>query len=398
MVFAAIATGPRPRIDWKAERDRIDLAAVATSLLGEAPGRRGERGRKLWWCCPFHGDANPSLCVAPDETTWRCYGCGAFGDAANLLMRLEHLSFPEAVRRLVGGDVATTTYHRPPAPPPAPAGPSGLARADAEALVVEAEARLWSAEGTEARAYLTATRRLTEATIRAALLGWTPGVRLPTREGKTFISRGIVIPWFDGDRLALTKIRQPGGGGPKYAEAFRDRTGILMGSTVAPGLPLVVVEGEFDCLLLGQELRGLAAVATLGPASVRPEPGALGRFLALAPWYVATDADEAGDKAADAWPGHSRRVRPPAPFNDWTEAAQGGVNLRRWWADRLAGTADPSLFSWPELAARRWGPGRDDPEFGIIADLPDPERRRAALEALGTGPGDASISTGGPTP
>ncbi len=53
------ATGDR--IDWNAIRDRIDLARVATALLGPAPGRRGERGRRLWWRCPFHEDQQPVI-------------------------------------------------------------------------------------------------------------------------------------------------------------------------------------------------------------------------------------------------------------------------------------------------------------------------------------------------
>jgi len=38
--FRTTATGDR--IDWSEIRDRVDLAAVATALLGPAPGRRGE--------------------------------------------------------------------------------------------------------------------------------------------------------------------------------------------------------------------------------------------------------------------------------------------------------------------------------------------------------------------
>src|SRR5438477_634121 len=78
-------------------------------------------------------------------------------------------------------------------------------------LVVEAESRLWSSEGVEALAYLTGSRRLTLGTIRTARLGYSPGVRLATNDGRTYPARGIVIPWFDGDRLALLKIRQPEG-------------------------------------------------------------------------------------------------------------------------------------------------------------------------------------------
>jgi TubC N-terminal docking domain len=44
---------------------------------------------------------------------------------------------------------------------------------------------------------------------------------------------------------------------------------------------------------------------------------------------------------------------------------------------------------WPVLSAKRWGPSSDDPSPGLVIDQPDPIRRRQALEALGTGPGDA---------
>jgi hypothetical protein len=47
------------RVDWEAERDRIDLVDVATRLLGPALGRRGERSGMPWWVCPFHEDRNP---------------------------------------------------------------------------------------------------------------------------------------------------------------------------------------------------------------------------------------------------------------------------------------------------------------------------------------------------
>ncbi len=73
-------------------------------------------------------------------------------------------------------------------------------------------------------------------------------------------------------------------------------------------------------------------------------------------------------------------MRPPEPFKDWTEAAQAGIDLRRWWSDRLGGTEVPGLFTWDELAAQRWGPARDDPTPSIVVDRPDPGRLKAALE------------------
>ena len=209
-------------------------------------------------------------------------------------------------------------------------------------------------------------------TIRSSRLGWTPGVAIPKREGGTYDARGIVIPWFDGDRLALVKIRQPDGDRPKYAEAFRDRPTLYPGPRVIrPGHPLVIVEGEFDALLLGQDLGELAAVVTLGSASNRPGPARLGMMLAAPRWYISTDADDAGDRAAAGWPARARRARPPGPFKDWTEARQGGVNLRRWWTDRLGGVEAPPLFAWEDLADWRWGPAAES----IDLDDEDPARK-----------------------
>jgi hypothetical protein len=82
----------------------------------------------------------------------------------------------------------------------------------------------------------------------------------------------------------------------------------------------------------------------------------------------------AGDRAAAERPGRARRVRPSEPFDDWTEAAQAGVNLRLWWAARLGRET-----LWRELAAIRWGPARDDPTPGIIIDRPDLDAIRASL-------------------
>src|SRR5262249_9421036 len=109
---------------------------------------------------------------------------------------------------------------------PPPERSSGLAPADALALVDKGAGRLWSPEGTEALAYLHG-RGLTDETIRAAHLGVVASVAIPTRDGdRDFLARGVVIPWFEEDRLALVKIRQPEGREPKYVEAFRDRPGV----------------------------------------------------------------------------------------------------------------------------------------------------------------------------
>jgi hypothetical protein len=294
----------------------------------------------------------------------------------------------------------------------------------AATLVTESSARLWSPEGADALAYLTGRRRcLTPGAIRDANLGWAPHVRARTKDGRPYTARGVVVPWYAGGVLTLVKVRQAEGVRPKYAEVYRDRdrhSGIYPSpSVIRPGQPLIITEGEFDALVLAQELEGLAAVVTLGSASARPTPAILGGMLAAFPWYVATDEDAAGEKAAGAWPASARRVRPPAPYKDWTEAKAAGVDLARWWADRLGGNenplpsleaspADPNKgkeFSpvggpdladvadvadpveaaeeppdsmrWEEFYSRRWGDAAEDPEGGV-----DNPGRRPSLETL----------------
>jgi hypothetical protein len=366
------------RIDWNTLRDRIDLTAVATQLLGEAA--RSRNGRK-WWCCPFHQEDSASFFVKKNARWWGCYGCGERGDAASLVMRLQGKSFPEALAELAGGpspSEKSSGSHQERRPTADPPRSTGIPEPEALALVADAERRLWTSDGEDALAYLHA-RGLNDDTIRTARLGVVPPLDLPGRP------RGIVVPWFEGDRPTLLKLRQPDGWKPKYREVFRNRPTIYPDpAAIRPGRPLVATEGEFDALLLGLGLGDMASVVTLGSASARPDPPILGRILAAAPWFIATDGDEAGDRSAEGWlarSGRCRRVRPPGSFKDWTEAHLGGVGLRRWWADRLSGVEHPTLYTWDELSGWRWGDAVGDSEPGLVVDRPDRARMMTALRA-----------------
>jgi len=66
-------------------------------------GRRvklARKGRTFWGCCPFHNERTPSFKVENERRTYKCFGCGAGGDAFRWMMETEGLSFPEAVERL----------------------------------------------------------------------------------------------------------------------------------------------------------------------------------------------------------------------------------------------------------------------------------------------------------
>src|SRR6201996_5192415 len=78
-------------------RRRTDLVALV--------GRRVKlvrKGRVMWGCCPFHQEKSPSFKVENERRTYKCFGCGAGGDAFKWMMETEGLTFPEAVERLAG--------------------------------------------------------------------------------------------------------------------------------------------------------------------------------------------------------------------------------------------------------------------------------------------------------
>jgi DNA primase len=395
------------RIDTSALLDRIDLAAVITADRG-AP----DRARK--WLCPFHPDHKPSLSVSRDGKRWRCWSCQAKGNAIDWMMKRHDLSFPKACARLDPriGMAPSGPARAPTKPVVRPAAkeagfPRGKRKEPAKPLlspeaagrmVAEAAARLWTPEGAACLAYLH-RRGLTDPTIRAARLGWTPRAEGVTR----WEPPGLVIPWIDaGGAVAFLKVRPDGAWRsslppdrrpPKYLapKGWKPPEAVYPGpGAIVSGRPVVIVEGELDALLLGQALGDMASVVTFGSASNGPTPGILGALRIAPAWYVAHDADRAGDKAAAVWTNtyrRARRVRPPEPFKDWTEAGTDApdstgtaLDLARWWGPILNGGKPGPAFTADDLDAWRWGPALDDPEAGIDSRGPglvacDPEAR-----------------------
>jgi DNA primase len=72
--------------------DLIDLVGQYVALK--------HKGREFVGLCPFHEDQNPSLNVSPAKQIYKCFACGAGGNAAQFLMAYEKSSFPEAIRSL----------------------------------------------------------------------------------------------------------------------------------------------------------------------------------------------------------------------------------------------------------------------------------------------------------
>lgn len=50
--------------------------------------------------CPFHNEKTPSFTVSHQKQLFHCFGCGEGGDVISFIMKMENLTFPEAIKYL----------------------------------------------------------------------------------------------------------------------------------------------------------------------------------------------------------------------------------------------------------------------------------------------------------
>ncbi len=74
-------------------------ASKVEEVVGEYV-QLSKRGVNRIGLCPFHNEKTPSFTVSPAKNIYKCFGCGESGSSVDFLMKHEHFSFPQAVRRL----------------------------------------------------------------------------------------------------------------------------------------------------------------------------------------------------------------------------------------------------------------------------------------------------------
>jgi DNA primase len=79
--------------------DRVLDSTNIVELIGSFVALK-KIGQNFQGLCPFHDDKTPSLSVSPEKKIFRCFGCGASGNAITFLRRHKNLPFPEAVHFL----------------------------------------------------------------------------------------------------------------------------------------------------------------------------------------------------------------------------------------------------------------------------------------------------------
>jgi DNA primase len=145
-------------------RENADIVEVISDHL-----QMKQSGRNFKALCPFHPEKTPSFMVSPEKQIFHCFGCGAGGNVFSFLMRIEGLTFPEAVRAL------GKRYNIPvPQVTPGQSSETSVAyKINAFAAKTFHAALHATKEGTSTRSYLR-SRGVSEEIEKDFLLGYAP--------------------------------------------------------------------------------------------------------------------------------------------------------------------------------------------------------------------------------
>jgi DNA primase len=99
MIVSQMLARTQPRISPADIETLLEAADLVGIVNRHTPLKK--RGRAHWGPYPFHSEKTPSFKVQGHR--YHCFGCGADGDALDVLTKLEGLAFPEAVERLRDG-------------------------------------------------------------------------------------------------------------------------------------------------------------------------------------------------------------------------------------------------------------------------------------------------------
>jgi DNA primase len=306
-------------------------------VIGDYVTLRPAGGGSLKGLCPFHDEKSPSFNVRPGRG-WHCFGCGEGGDVIAFLIKIDGLSFTEAVERLADKVGVTLRREEGDVRPERPRGPQRGRLIEAHKVAQELYAdALGSPEAAQARQFLQ-ERGFDQAAAEQFGIGFAPRdgesllrhLRQRRFSDEECVAAGLVaigrsaydrfrgrLLWpiresngdtigfgarrnFDDDRIEAKYLNTP-------ETAIYKKSQVLYGidlarREMARTSKAVVVEGYTD--VMACHLSGVGtAVATCGTAFGDDHARVLRRFLndhAEFPGEVifTFDGDAAGQKAA----------------------------------------------------------------------------------------------------
>jgi DNA primase len=289
-----------------------------------------QAGKDLKGLCPFHDDRHPSMTVSPSKQIFKCFACGAGGDAIKFIQLKEKMSFLEARAMLADRVGVRLEVSRSPGGATFRSQRMDLAKLNAWAAEFF-RASLHGPQGQVAREYIE-RRAITRESSETFQIGFAPDTwdSLLISAHRSGIDKNLL---FDA---GLVKKRESGNG---FYDTFRNRVmfpildtsgnvvafggralddnpakylnspesavfskgktlfGLNLAREQAPKAKrILVVEGYMDCLACHQS--GYSeAVAVLGTALTDVHVQMLRRYVDSV--VLVFDGDEAGIKAAD---------------------------------------------------------------------------------------------------
>lgn len=336
----------------------------------------GTGGGEWHSACPFCGGKD-RFRVQPHHKPARyaCRNCGASGDAISYVQRRDNVDFltacailglrlseqradrairPAPPQRVMTHHVDRETATPSQVNPDAPALTDAAYQAAAVDFCFDAINTLHSGEGERARQWLH-QRGLIDPVLLSNSIGYNPTDQRTTWGNvPVWLPRGIVIPWHVGGAIWRVNFRRPVGD-PKYISAKGWASGLYLADTLEPGCIALLVEGEFDALLIRRlcpdlihaGLRPVATGSTTGGHALRWVTA-----LSLAERVlVAFDTDEPGQQAAQFWLDaldNAHRLNPLA--HDVTDMFKADLNIRNWIVGAFPDLNRRSILALPNHA------------------------------------------------
>ena len=305
-------------------KDRLDIVDTISQYVVLK-----KSGANYWGICPFHNDSHPSMSVSPSKGIYKCFSCGAGGDALSFLIRIQNREFKEVVLELADKFGIEL---------PKKLNPSNEFKLEKKQILqaCEAASKLYNSnlnsdnDSKKAQLYLN-KREITGEIISKYTLGWAPdkydflynelkkdfkdtilekaGLILKSTKGgwiDRFRNR-IIIPIQDenGNFIAFGARAVEEGQNPKYLNSsdslIYNKSKTLFGlynakDAIKENDSVIIMEGYFD--VITAQTHGVKnAVASCGTALTPEHVKILSHYTKSRKIYLSFDTDSAGINA-----------------------------------------------------------------------------------------------------
>lgn len=307
-------------------KDRLDIVDVISRKVVLK-----KSGANYWGLCPFHNDKKPSFSVSPSKGIYKCFSCGAGGDALTFITKTENKEFKEVIAELA-------EQFNIEMPKSMHSNPEAKTLKDDMKKACKAAAEFYQKklktdeDAAKAMRYLN-SRDINEDIIKTFSLGWAPnhyhdlydtlkqkfpddvlekaGLIIQSNKGG-FIDRfrnRIIIPIQNenGEYVAFGARAVDEGQNPKYLNSsdslIYNKSKILYGLYTAKDMiqsddAVIIMEGYFD--VISTQAHGIKnCVASCGTAFTSEHVKLLSRYTKSRRIYLSFDTDSAGINATN---------------------------------------------------------------------------------------------------